>query len=155
MAGRATPATRLAKQAGIAFTVHEYEHDPAAPSFALEAVEALGVPADRVFKTLVVLRDEKPTVCVIPAGATLDLHTLGKRTAMAPTDRAEKVTGYVAGGISPLGQRRPFPTLVDDSALAHDTVFVSAGRRGLEIELDPADLVALTSAEVRMIRRDA
>lgn len=153
MAGRATPATRAAEQAGIAFTIHEYEHDPSADSFALEAVDALGIPADRVFKTLVVLRDDKPAVCVVPADATLDLHTLGKRTVMSPTDRAEKVTGYVAGGISPIGQRRPLPTLVDDSAMEHDTVFVSAGRRGLEIELAPADLVALTNAEVKTIRR--
>lgn len=153
MAGRATPATRAAEQAGITFGLHEYEHDPAAESFALEAVEALGIPADRVFKTLVVLRDDKPAVCIIPAGATLNLHALGKRTTMAPTDRAEKITGYVAGGISPLGQRRPLPTLVDETAMEHETVFVSAGRRGLEIELAPADLVALTNAEVKALRR--
>jgi Cys-tRNA(Pro)/Cys-tRNA(Cys) deacylase len=155
MAGKATPATRVATQAKIAFTVHEYPHDPSNESFALEAVEALGIPADRVFKTLIVLRDDKPTVCVVPADATLDLHVLGKRTVMSPTDRAEKVTGYVAGGISPLGQRRPLPTLIDDSAMEHDTIFVSAGRRGLEIELAPTDLVALTKAEVKTIRRDA
>ena len=93
------------------------------------------------------------TVCIVPSGATLDLRAVGKRAAMAPTDRAERVTGYVAGGISPLGQRRALPTLVDDSALAHATVFVSAGRRGLELELAPADLVALTRAEVRRLRR--
>ncbi len=91
----------------------------------------------------------------MPAGDTLDLRALGKRAAMAPTDRAEKVTGYVAGGISPLGQRRPLPTLLDESALAFETIFVSAGRRGLEIELAPDDLVRLTRAEVKPIRRNA
>lgn len=155
MAAKATQATRVAERAKIAFTIHEYEHDPSAASFALEAVELLGLEADRVFKTLVVLRDGKPAVCVIPASATLDLRALGKRSAMAPTDQAERVTGYVAGGISPLGQKRPLPTLVDESAMAFDTVYVSAGRRGLEIELSPADLVELTKADVRVLRRDA
>lgn len=153
MAARATQATRAAEQAGITFRVHEYEHDPSAPSFALEAVDLLGLPAERVFKTLVVLRDGAPAVCIVPASATLDLRALGKRSAMAPTDQAERVTGYVAGGISPLGQRRRLPTLLDDSAIAHDTVFVSAGRRGLEIELSPTDLAELTGAEVKRIRR--
>lgn len=155
MAAKATQATRAAQQAGIGFQVHEYEHDPAAQSFALEAVELLGLPAERVFKTLVVLRDGKPAVCVVPASSTLDLRTLGKRSEMAPMAQAERVTGYVAGGISPLGQKRPLPTLLDDSAMEHDTIFVSAGRRGLEIELAPGDLVALTQAEVRTLRRDA
>lgn len=155
MAARATQATRAADRAGVAYTVHEYAHDPAAASFALEAVELLGLPAERVFKTLVVLRDGTPAVCIVPASATLDLRTLGKRSEMAPMAQAERVTGYVAGGISPLGQRRPLPTLLDDSAMGHDTIYVSAGRRGLEIELAPADLVALTGAEVRTLRRDA
>jgi len=155
MAGRETPATRAARAARVDFTLHEYRHDPSADSYALEAAEALSLDPARVFKTLVVDRDGTLTVCIVPAGATLDLRALGKRAAMAPADRAEKVTGYVAGGISPLGQRRPLPTFVDDSATAFETVYVSAGRRGLEIELAPADLVALTSAEVRTLRRDA
>ncbi len=155
MAAKATQGTRAAERAKIEFRVHEYEHDPSAASFALEAVELLGLDADRVFKTLVVLRDSKPAVCVIPASATLDLRALGKRSAMAPTDQAERITGYVAGGISPLGQKRLLPTLVDESAMAFETVYVSAGRRGLEIELAPADLVELTKAEVRVLRRDA
>jgi Cys-tRNA(Pro)/Cys-tRNA(Cys) deacylase len=155
VAGRETPATRAAKAAGVAFTLHEYEHDPAAASYALEATEALGLDPARVLKTLVIDRDERLWVCVVPAGDTLDLRALGKRTAMADPTRAERATGYVTGGISPLGQRRPLPTLVDDSAVAFDTVFVSAGRRGLEIELAPADLIALTRAEVRRIRRVA
>jgi len=156
MAGRETPATRAAQAAGIGHTVHEYAHDPAAASYALEAAEALGIAPERVFKTLVVAADggaDGLTVCIVPAAATLDLKAVGKRAAMAPTDRAERVTGYVAGGISPLGQRRALPTLVDDGALQHDTVFVSAGRRGLELELSPHDLVALTRARVRRLRR--
>jgi Cys-tRNA(Pro)/Cys-tRNA(Cys) deacylase len=153
MAGRETPATRAARQAGVAFTLHEYRHDPAAASYALEAAELLGLDPARVFKTLVVSVGDELSVCVVPSGATLDLRALGKRAQLAPTERAERVTGYVAGGISPLGQRRALPTLVDDSALGHETVFVSAGRRGLELELAPADLVALTRADVRQLRR--
>jgi Cys-tRNA(Pro)/Cys-tRNA(Cys) deacylase len=155
MAGRETPATRAAQAAGIEHRVHEYVHDPAADSYALEAAEALGVEPERVFKTLVVAVGSVDTlqVCILPSDATLDLRALGKRAQLAPTERAERVTGYVAGGISPLGQRRALPTLVDDAALAHDTVFCSAGRRGLELELAPHDLVALTRAEVRRLRR--
>jgi Cys-tRNA(Pro)/Cys-tRNA(Cys) deacylase len=153
VATRETPATRAARQAGIGFTVHEYRHDARAESFAMEAAEALGLDPERVFKTLVVDRDGELLVCVLPAADQLDLRALGKRAALAPTQRAERVTGYVAGGISPLGQRRPLPTLVDDTAPSHPTVFVSAGRRGLEIELAPADLVALTRAQVRPLRR--
>jgi Cys-tRNA(Pro)/Cys-tRNA(Cys) deacylase len=108
----------------------------------------------RVFKTLVVTTGDGLTVCVLPAAATLDLHSLSKRAALAPTERAERVTGYLAGGISPLGQRRPLPTLIDETALRFGSVFVSAGRRGLEMELAPQDLVALTAAEVRNLRRD-
>lgn len=153
MAGRETPATRAARAAGVRFALHEYEHDASSASYALEAVEALGLDPERVFKTLVVLRDEQPVVCVVPASSTLDLRALGKRTAMAPTDRAERLTGYVTGGISPLGQRRRLPTIVDESAAEHETIHVSAGRRGLEVELAPDDLVALTGAELRRIRR--
>jgi Cys-tRNA(Pro)/Cys-tRNA(Cys) deacylase len=155
MAGKATPATRAAQRAGIAFRLHEYDHDPAADSYALEAATALGLDPGRVFKTLVVDRDGTLVVCIVPAAAQLDLRALGKHAAMAPAERAERVTGYVAGGISPLGQRRRLATLIDDSALGHATIFVSAGRRGLEIELSPRDLVALTDAEPRMLRRAA
>ena len=153
MAGRETPAVRAARTAGVAFTLHEYAHDPRADSYGMEAVEALGLDEARVFKTLVVDRAGTLTVCIVPAAAQLDLGALGKKAAMAPVPRAEKVTGYVAGGISPLGQRRALPTLVDETAMEHETVYVSAGRRGLEIELAPGDLVALTRAEVRRLRR--
>jgi Cys-tRNA(Pro)/Cys-tRNA(Cys) deacylase len=153
MAGRETPAVRAAKAAGIAFSLHEYAHDARADSYGLEAVDALGLDPARVFKTLVVEVAGALTVCVVPAAGKLDLGALGKRAAMAPVPRAEKVTGYVAGGISPLGQRRALPTLVDETAMEHETMFVSAGRRGLEIELAPGDLVALTQAGVRRLRR--
>ncbi len=153
MAGRETPATRAARAAGVDVVLHEYVHDPGADAYALEAVDALGLDPARVLKTLVVDRDGALAVCVVPAADTLDLRALGKRTAMADPARAERATGYVTGGISPLGQRRRLPTLVEEAATAWETVFVSAGRRGLELELAPADLVALTGAEVRRLRR--
>jgi Cys-tRNA(Pro)/Cys-tRNA(Cys) deacylase len=146
---RQTQATRAASAAGIAFALHEYSHDSDAPSFALEAASALGLDPRRVFKTLIVERDSRLTVCLIPADATLDLRSLGKHVAQAAPERAQAATGYVVGGISPLGQRRRLPTLIDESALDHPTVFISARRRGLEMELAPGDLVALTGAEVR------
>ncbi len=133
-----------AQQAGIRFELHEYEHDPAAGSYGLEAAAKLGVPAERIFKTLVVSIDGTLTVAVVPVEAQLDLRSLGKRAALADTAAAERATGYVVGGISPLGQRKRLPLLLDESALEHETIHVSAGRRGLEIELAPADLLALT-----------
>jgi Cys-tRNA(Pro)/Cys-tRNA(Cys) deacylase len=153
VAGRETPATRAARAAGVDVVLHEYVHDPGADAYALEAVDALGLDPGRVLKTLVVDRDGALAVCVVPAADTLDLRSLGKRTTMADPARAERATGYVTGGISPLGQRRALPTLVEEAATAWGTVFVSAGRRGLELELAPADLVALTRAEVRRLRR--
>ena len=153
MAAKQTPATRALTAAKVAFEVLEYDHDPGADSYALEAATALGLDPAAVFKTLVVDADGALTVCLVPAGAQLDLRALGKRAVMAPMQRAEKVTGYVAGGISPFGQRRRLPTLVDESALAQETVYVSGGRRGLEIALAPADLVALTGAETCPLAR--
>src|SRR3954469_17667957 len=147
MATRETQATRAARATGIEFSVHEYEHDPRAEAYGLEAAEALGLDPARVFKTLVVDVAVQLTVCLIPAAAQLDTRSLGKHVQMAPPKRAESVTGYVTGGISPLGQRRALPTLIDESALAHDTIYVSAGRRGLEIELSPDALQQLTHAE--------
>ena len=153
MAGKGTPAIAAATRAGVAFTVHEYLHDPRAESYGLEAVEKLGLDAARVFKTLVADVDGKLTVAVVPVEAQLDLRALGKRTRMAEAAAAERATGYVAGGISPLGQRRALPTVVDLSALDHETIHVSAGRRGLELELAPTDLVELTGARVAPIAR--
>src|ERR1700750_2481602 len=153
MAGRDTPATTAARKAGVEHRVHEYAHDPSAASYGMEAAEALGLDPARVFKTLVADLDGTLTVCIVPVAHELDLRSLGKRARLADTAKAERTTGYVAGGISPLGQRRALPTLVDASALEHGTIFVSAGRRGLEIELAPNDLVTLTKATVRPLRR--
>lgn len=150
-AGGGTPATVAATAAGVAYTLHSYEHDPAAPSYGEEAARALGTSPDRVFKTLVAEVDGRLTVGVVPVAGSLGLKALaaavgGKRAVMADPAAAERSSGYVRGGISPLGQRRPLPTVVDSSAARLPTVFVSAGRRGLEIELAPAELVRLTGA---------
>jgi Cys-tRNA(Pro)/Cys-tRNA(Cys) deacylase len=138
--------------------VHAYPHDEATTSYGSEAAEAMGVPAERVFKTLLADVDGVLTVAVVPVAGQLDLKALaaaagGKRAAMADPAVAERSTGYVLGGISPLGQRRPLPTVVDASALDHPTVYVSAGRRGLEVELAPAELIRLTRARSAPIGR--
>lgn len=143
-----TPGIAAAERAGIRFELHEYEHDPGADAYGLEAAEKLGVDPARLFKTLVVSVDGALAVACIPAAAQLDMKAIGKRTTLADKTHAERATGYVAGGISPLGQRRRLPTHVDASALEHETILVSAGRRGLQIELDPRDLVRLTGARV-------
>jgi len=153
MAGRETQATRALRRAGVAFELREYEHDPAAGSYALEAADALGLDPDEVFKTLVVDRDGTLTACLVPSGAQLDTRAVGKRVALAPPARAEKVTGYVTGGISPFGQRRPLPTLVDETVELLDVVWVSGGRRGLEIGIAPADLIRVLGASVAAIAR--
>ena len=153
MAGRETPATLALREAGVAYELREYEHDPAAGSYALEAAEALRLDPDTVFKTLVVDRDGTLTACLVLSGSQLDARALGKRVALAAPHRAEKVTGYVTGGISPFGQRRPLPTLVDETVEILDTVWVSGGRRGLEIGPAPGDLVAQLGAEVLAIAR--
>jgi Cys-tRNA(Pro)/Cys-tRNA(Cys) deacylase len=151
VAGRETPATSAAKAAGIDGRVHEYEHDPRTDSYGTEAAEKLGLDPARVLKTLLADVDGTLTVCVLPIGKRLDLGALGKRAQLADPKAAERATGYVVGGISPLGQRRRLPTVVDASALSFDTVHVSAGRRGLELELAPEDLVRLTDARVAAI----
>jgi len=149
-----TPAIVAAERAGVAFRTHEYAHDSRAESYGLEAAEKLGLDPARVLKTLVVEVDGRLSVAVLPVAAQLDLKALGgKRAAMAERVAAERATGYELGGISPLGQRKRLPTTLDASALVHETIHVSAGRRGLEIELSPADLVRLTDADVRPIAR--
>ena len=158
MAGRGTTATAALKRAKIPFTLHEYAHDPRHESYGTEASEALGVSPDRVFKTLVAEVDGALVTGVVPVGAQLDLKALaaacgGKKAAMAQVTAAERATGYVAGGISPVGQRKRLPVVVDSSAMGFGTVFCSAGRRGLEIELAPADLVRAAGATVADIGR--
>ena len=143
----------------MSFRVLEYVHDPAAESYGLEAAEALGLEAGEVFKTLVVQTDAgKLAVGVVPVVAQLDLKAMAaalrvKRVALAEPQLAERTTGYVVGGISPLGQRKALPTVVDQSATTLATVYVSAGRRGLEIALQPSDLVRLCRATVAAIAR--
>ncbi|MER6674271.1 Cys-tRNA(Pro) deacylase [Streptomyces sp. NPDC000983] len=153
-----TPATVALTAAGVPFTTHAYEHDPSHPSYGEEAAEAMGVSPDRVFKTLVAEVDGRLTVAVVPVAGQLDLKALataagGKRAAMADPTLAERTTGYVRGGISPLGQRKKLPTVLDASATAHPTICVSAGRRGLEIELSPTALATLTTATLAPIAR--
>ncbi|MFJ6567080.1 Cys-tRNA(Pro) deacylase [Streptomyces sp. NPDC091292] len=153
-----TPATVALTAAGTDFTVHAYEHDPAHPSYGEEAAEAMGVSPERVFKTLVADVDGELTVAVVPVAGSLDLKALaaavgGKRATMADPAAAERVTGYVRGGISPLGQRKKLRTVLDESAGTHPTICVSAGRRGLEVELTPGDLAALTDAVLAPVGR--
>jgi Cys-tRNA(Pro)/Cys-tRNA(Cys) deacylase len=142
-----TPAVEAARRAGIEYTLHEYEGvDVDDGDYAMAVAAALGRPPGQLFKTLVVSVDGDLRVFVVPADRQLDLRAVGKRAEMADRTKAERATGYVAGGISPLGQRRSLPTVVDPSALEWETILVSAGRRGLQIELRPQDLIALTSA---------
>ena len=147
-----TPAVEAAKRAGIEFTLHEYEGvEVGEGDYAVAVAAAVGRPPAQLFKTLVASVDGRLEVFVVPADRQLDLRAVGKRTALAAHADAERATGYVVGGISPLGQRRRLPTTVDESALAWDTVLVSAGKRGLQIELAPGDLVQLTSAKVAAV----
>lgn len=153
-----TPATSALTAAGVAFTVHEYAHDARAASYGEEAAEAMGIDPARVFKTLFADVDGALVVGVVPVAGQLDLKALaravgGRKAAMAAPRAAERATGYVVGGISPLGQRKAHPTVVDASALAHPTVYVSAGKRGMEVELSPAELVRMTAARVAEIRK--
>jgi Cys-tRNA(Pro)/Cys-tRNA(Cys) deacylase len=156
MAGKGTPAVVLLVTRGVAHRVHEYAHDPRSASYGTEAAEVLGVAAGRVFKTLVAEVDGQLTVGVVPVSGQLDLKALaaaagGKKARMAEVTAAERATGYVAGGISPLGHRKRLPVVVDASATAHETIYCSGGRRGLEIEVAPADLIALAQATVAPI----
>jgi Cys-tRNA(Pro)/Cys-tRNA(Cys) deacylase len=163
--GGATPATRVLTTAGVVFRAHTFTADDrsrqaSSPrlSFGEEAAEALGIEAERVYKTLVAEVDSQLWVAVVPVTAQLDLKALagaagGKRAVMADPVQAERSSGYVVGGISPLGQRKKLPTVVDSSALIHPTVYVSGGRRGLDLELAAADLVRLTSARTAPIAR--
>ncbi|WP_409490426.1 Cys-tRNA(Pro) deacylase [Amycolatopsis sp. cmx-11-12] len=156
MAGKGTPATALLTKRKVPHVLHAYDHDPRAESYGLEAVEALGLEPARVFKTLVAEVDGKLTVGVVPVTGQLDLKALaaaagGKKAKMADPAAAQRATGYVLGGISPLGHRSRLPVVIDASAEKFETVHCSAGRRGLEVELAPGDLVRLTDAIVAPI----
>ena len=156
-----TPAMTALTRAGVAFETHTYAHDPrvsAHSGFGLEAAAALGVAPERVFKTLIASLDGRLVVGIVPVTAQLDLKALaralgGAKAVMAEVAAAERSTGYVAGGISPLGQKRPLPTAIDETALAHPTIYVSGGRRGLDLELAPAELVSVLGAVSAAISR--
>ncbi|MFW6092014.1 MAG: Cys-tRNA(Pro) deacylase [Actinomycetota bacterium] len=153
-----TPATTVLAKAGVPHALHPYEHRPTARSYGIEAAEALGVEPERVFKTLLADVDGDLVVAIVPVCGSLDLKAVasahgGKRAGMAASAAAERATGYVVGGISPFGQRKRLPTIVDVTAMEHETVYVSAGKRGLDIELSPADLVRLTGAKTARIGR--
>jgi Cys-tRNA(Pro)/Cys-tRNA(Cys) deacylase len=155
--GGGTPATVALDRAGVTYRLLPYDHDPRAHSFGLEAVAALGVDPDRVFKTLLASLDGSLVVGLVPVSDQLDLKALaralgGSKAVMAEVADAERVTGYVAGGISPVGQKRRLRTVLDSSALDHPTIYVSGGRRGLELEIGPADLVAITEAITDRVR---
>jgi Cys-tRNA(Pro)/Cys-tRNA(Cys) deacylase len=156
MAG--TPATVALTAAGIAFTAHEYAHDPANTNFGLEAAEVLGLEPERVFKTLLADVDGELIVGIVPVTGMLDLKRLaaavgGKRAVLADPKLAERRTGYVVGGISPIGQKLRHRTVLDETAELYDTVYVSGGRRGFDLELAPADLIRITDAVVADIGR--
>ncbi|MFD1859999.1 Cys-tRNA(Pro) deacylase [Aeromicrobium camelliae] len=156
--GDATPAFAALRRAGVDVIAHSYEHDPGSASYGLEAAAALGVAAGRVFKTLVVDLDGELCVAVVPVEHSLDLKAAasalgGKRAQLADPAAAQRATGYVLGGISPFGQRKALRTVVDETVQEWPTVFVSGGRRGLEAEVSPADLVRLTRAVTAPIAR--
>jgi Cys-tRNA(Pro)/Cys-tRNA(Cys) deacylase len=157
-AAAGTPATLALTRAGIAFRAHAYEHDPRAAAYGLEAAEKLGLDPDLVFKTLLASVDGGLAVAIVPVAMQLDLKAFaialgGKRAEMADPAVAERKTGYVVGGISPIGQKTPLPTVLDESAILCETVFVSGGRRGLDLELAPDDLLAITSGRFGPIAR--
>lgn len=156
MPASSTPAVAALNKAKIPYTLRPYEHDPRSTAFGEEVVQALGQDPARVFKTLVASVDGRLVVGVVPVSGQLDLKALatatkGKRATMAPVAEAERSSGYVAGGISPLGQRKRLTTVVDGSAEQFATIFVSAGRRGLQLELAPADLIGICDALVAPI----
>jgi Cys-tRNA(Pro)/Cys-tRNA(Cys) deacylase len=145
-----TPAVEVAKKAGIEYRLHVYDGvELGEGDYAVAVAGRLGIEPDRLFKTLVASVGGELSVYVVPADRQLSLRAAGKRAELAGQTEAERATGYVVGGISPLGQRRRLATTIDDSALKNETIFVSAGRRGLQLELDPRDLVRLTDATVR------
>ncbi len=155
-----TPAINTARKAGIAYSIHEYVHDAGTPSYGLEAAEKLGLPPEQVFKTLIAQLDHKQlVVAIVPVACTLDMKALatacgGKKAEMALVHDAQKATGYVAGGISPLGQKKRLKTILDCSALQQEKIYVSAGQRGLEIALSAQDLLQLCDGKSAAIARE-
>ena len=156
MAGQGTPATALLARQRVTHRLHTYDVEADTPNYGAVVADSLGIAQDRVFKTLVTEVDGALTVAIVPVSGDVDLKALagavgGKRATMADRTVAERTTGYVRGGISPLGQRKRLPTVLDASATGHPTIYISAGRRGLQVELDPADLIRLTGATTASI----
>ena len=157
MAG-GTPAVVALRAAAVPFTEHRYEHDPATQSYGLEAATALGLPPEQVFKTLLCEIDGTPHVAIVPVTGQLDLKhaaaaVRGKKAEMMAVTAAERLTGYVAGGISPFGQKKRLPTIIDETAELFDVIYVSGGRRGFDIGVAPQDLIRLLAAVVADIAR--
>jgi Cys-tRNA(Pro)/Cys-tRNA(Cys) deacylase len=151
-----TPAVRALEAAGVSFSLHEYRHDPSAGAFGEEAASALGLDPDRVFKTLLVTADGGPAVAIVPVKRRLSPKAVAaalgvKRVDLAAPADAQRLTGYVVGGISPFGQRREFPTVIDGTCEQHDVIYVSGGRRGLEVCVSPADVIRLLEAIIAPI----
>jgi Cys-tRNA(Pro)/Cys-tRNA(Cys) deacylase len=156
VAGQGTPATALLARQRVTHRLHTYDVEADTPNYGAVVADSLGIAQDRVFKTLVTEVDGALTVAIVPVSGDVDLKALagavgGKRAGLADRALAERTTGYVRGGISPLGQRKRLPTVLDASATGHPTIYVSAGRRGLQVELDPADLIRLTGATTASI----
>lgn len=154
-----TPATTLLVKAGVTFIEHEYHHDPSATSFGLEAAEKLGIEPDRVFKTLIASVDDGYAVAIVPVNHQVSLKSLSKaldakKAVMADPAHAARMSGYVVGGISPLGQKKVLPTVIDETAQLFETILVSGGRRGFDIELSPDDLASLLDAKFADIAAD-
>lgn len=153
---RGTPATVMLEKAQVAFSLHEYDYDPGADRVGLQAAQALGVEPGRVYKTLLALLDGKPVCAVIAGDREVAMKRLaaalgGKAAGMMPPPDAERLTGYRVGGISPFGQKRRVPVVIDAAALEHERIFVNGGRRGLQVQLDPAELVRVLAATVAAI----
>jgi Cys-tRNA(Pro)/Cys-tRNA(Cys) deacylase len=154
-----TPATIALAAAGVRFLPHAYDHDPANTNFGLEAATALGLDPEQVFKTLLADVDGALVVAIVPVTGKLDLRALaravgGKKAVMADPAVAQRKTGYIVGGISPIGQKTAHPTVLDETAELYPSVFVSGGRRGFDIELAPADLLSITNGRIAAIAKD-
>lgn len=158
-----TPAIEYAKSKGVVFKVHEFDHDPSAPSFGKEAAEKLGFEEEQVFKTLIVSLNgdrKEMAVGIVPVCYQLDLKrmanaVMARKAAMAEVKDAERTTGYIHGGISPIAQRKQLPTVLDETAILFDTIIISAGRRGLQIEIAPDDLVVLCNGKMEAIAKES
>ena len=147
-----TPAIKLLKKQKIPHTIHEYKHDSSVHSYGEEAAQKMGVDPKSVFKTLVVQSDKMMAVGIVPVISTLNLKSMAKalgvkKVAMADPKNVENTTGYILGGVSPLGQKKRLKTLIDESAFEYESIFVSAGKRGLEVEVNPQDLEKLLQAD--------